>query len=146
MAKRIKQERHGKYRTPEYNSWRKAKERCYNKNHNRYKYYGEKKITMCDRWLNSFSAFYEDMGNKPFPKYHLDRILNSGNYCKSNCQWLSPKDNLRKKTNTLRVKQVLNIRELLKQGKTDASIAREFNVHRSTVWSIKTGRTWKDVC
>ena len=61
--------------------------RCYSKNHNSYDYYGGRGITVCDRWLESFENFYEDMGEKPSKKHSLDRINNDGNYEPDNCRW-----------------------------------------------------------
>lgn len=84
-------ETHGLTLSPEYGSWCKMKSRCYNKNNSRYYRYGERGIIVCERWINSFENFYEDMGNKPGEDYSIDRINNDGNYEKSNCRWATPK-------------------------------------------------------
>lgn len=72
---------------PEYNSWRAMVARCTNKNYWAYHRYGGRGIKICDRWINSFPNFLEDMGKKPTPKHSLDRINNKGNYEPDNCRW-----------------------------------------------------------
>ena len=70
---------------PLYQTWDGMKKRCYQPNATGYERYGAIGITICDRWLNSFWNFVEDMGNKPKNKT-LDRINNNLGYFKENCK------------------------------------------------------------
>lgn len=81
----------GKTQTIEYKSWLDMKARCTNPNSKYYYNYGGRGITICDRWLNSFEAFLEDMGMKPTKKHTLERTNNEGDYNKYNCIWATRK-------------------------------------------------------
>jgi len=70
----------------EYNSWDSMKQRCFNKNNDRYSNYGGRGITICSDWRDSFEKFFDDMGVRP-EGTTLDRIDNEGNYEVSNCKW-----------------------------------------------------------
>jgi hypothetical protein len=81
-----RKEKHGGYRSREYQSWRGMIQRCTNPKAKGYEYYGGRGIAVCDEWLNSFQQFLNDMG--PRPKYHtLDRIKGDDHYYKENCRW-----------------------------------------------------------
>jgi hypothetical protein len=78
---------HGMHGTLEYRSWQSMINRCTNVNNEAYNDYGGRGITVCDRWLNSFEAFYEDMGPRPSPNHSIDREENDLGYYKDNCRW-----------------------------------------------------------
>jgi hypothetical protein len=75
-----------KYRGSQRNAYYAMKNRCYNKNHPRFKDYGARGIRVCSRWLDSYDNFLEDMGKRP-EGTTLDRIYNDGNYEPGNCRW-----------------------------------------------------------
>lgn len=77
----------GTSESPEYVSWRAMRERCTNTNSSSYANYGGRGITVCERWMDSFSNFFEDMGAKPTPKHTLDRVDNEKGYNPNNCVW-----------------------------------------------------------
>ena len=79
--------KHGLTKTPEYHAWIAIKSRCYNKKDKRYKYYGEKGVTISENWIDSFETFLKDMGSRPSKKHSLDRIDCSAEYSKNNCRW-----------------------------------------------------------
>lgn len=86
--------RHGHTRnrrhSSEYMAWSSMKTRCLNPNNKRWKDYGGRGITICTRWLESFEAFFADMGPKPSRRHSIDRKNNNGNYNKRNCRWATP--------------------------------------------------------
>lgn len=84
--------------TPEYSVWISMKGRCYNKNEKEYKYYGGRGIIVCDRWLERFDNFFDDMGVRPSKKHSIDRINNDGNYEPSNCRWATTKEQSRNRS------------------------------------------------
>lgn len=111
--------------TKTYQSWRHMKSRCNNPSNLDYPNYGGRGITVCDRWLNDYDAFFEDMGERP-KGFSLDRINNNGNYEPLNCRWATPTEQANNKRNN----SILTI-----NGKTQtlSQWAKEKNIHHTVL-------------
>jgi hypothetical protein len=74
---------------PLYQTWNAMMTRCYNPQHEQFKDYGGRGITVCDRWhdVRLFIADIELLiGSRP-PKMTLDRIDNDGGYGPGKVRW-----------------------------------------------------------
>ena len=85
---------HGMSKTPTYSAWCHMKARCLDEGSTDFPRWGGRGITVCQRWQDSFEAFYEDMGEKPKGK-SIDRLDNSRGYEPGNCAWVTPKEQAR---------------------------------------------------
>ena len=77
----------------EYNALRDAVRRCHDPDHKSYHYYGQRGISVCDRWRfgesgrSGFELFLLDVGERPSAGLTLDREDNSRGYEPGNCHW-----------------------------------------------------------
>lgn len=81
----------GASRLPEYLVWRAIINRCENPLVESYRNYGGRGIKVCERW-HVFENFIADMGRRPHPRLTVERVDNSGDYCKKNCIWATRKE------------------------------------------------------
>lgn len=95
------------------------KARCLHKSNPRFFAYGGRGISFDPRW-ESFTAFLQDMGERPFGKT-LERKDNDGDYCKNNCIWATRSEQARNTSRTIHVSY---------QGKTQCLLdwARELGL------------------
>lgn len=73
--------------------WREMCHRCHNKDRSDYQYYGERGITVCTEWRESYAEFLKwsiDNGYKE--GLTLDRKNNSLGYSPNNCRWVTRKE------------------------------------------------------
>lgn len=78
---------HGKSKSKIYDVYLKMIDRCYKETDKGFINYGGRGIKVCDRWLESFENFLEDMGEPP-EKHSIDRENNNLGYSKENCRWV----------------------------------------------------------
>lgn len=84
---------HGLSSHPLYGVGMKMKDRCYNPQHMSYENYGGRGIKVCDRWLESFENFYNDVLEGYSEGLQLDRRNNDGNYEPENTRWVTNQQN-----------------------------------------------------
>lgn len=71
--------------------------RCYNIEHDDYKWYGAKGITICHDWIANPSKFEEWAINNGYQDdLTIDRIDSDDGYTPENCQWIPLVENVRK--------------------------------------------------
>jgi hypothetical protein len=92
----------GRSKAAEYSSWCSMRARCRNPNNAGWRNYGGRGIDVCDRWIESFQTFFEDMGPRPAGT-SLDRIDNDGDYEPGNCRWATRRQQALNRRNTIAV-------------------------------------------
>jgi hypothetical protein len=128
---------HGMSKTPEYNRWNKMKSRCHNPKDQKYKDYGGRGITICERWAWSFENFYTDMGPLKRVNDSIERLDVDGNYEPSNCVWATPIEQARNKRNHRMVSH--NGREMPLSEACELTGVK----YQSALYRLNMGKNWK---
>lgn len=89
---------HHNSKTSEFIIWQGMIQRCTNVNSKDFVNYGARGICVCQRWLDSFEAFLQDMGRRPTTGHSIDRYPNNnGNYEPTNCRWATASEQQKNK-------------------------------------------------
>ena len=123
------------------------KDRCLNEKSKDYPSYAGRGIKICQQWIDSFEAFYKDMGEKP-KGTSLDRIDVNGNYSKENCRWATASEQQRNKRIAWRWEIDGKIYESLQDAANQYGVSKQtivkwvdgyFDKRRNKTWSGKDG-------
>lgn len=121
--------KHGMSRHPAFAVWRSMRDRCGLPSHRAWLNYGGRGIVVCDRWRDSFEAFWADMGPTYQRGLDLDRVNNDGPYSPENCRWVSRRTNTMNKRSTIRSVDV-------------PELSRKLGISRSTIY-YRLQRGWR---
>ena len=130
---------HGMTKTRTWISWDSMIQRCTNPEHKSFDDYGGRGIKVCPAWLNEFSAFYKDMGERPAGKT-LDRIDTNGNYEPGNCRWATPTEQSNNRLNN-RVIEFDGRKQTVAEWARELGMSRQTLRHRLINWSIEDALT-----
>lgn len=127
--------------TAEYRTWGRMKRRCTKPQDKSFSDYGGRGIKMCDRWLNSYDAFLQDVGRRPTPAHSIDRIDVNGHYEPGNVRWATK----REQNNNTRVNHIIEFngeRLTLAQWSERTKIGHTTIIHRlKSGWTVERALT-----
>ena len=123
-----------------YRIWCGMKQRCYNPNDKKHKYYYDKGIGICDKWKDNFTEFYNWAINNGYnDSLTIDRIDNSKGYYPENCRWATYKQQNNNRSNTKKV--IYNNIEYLR-----SEFCEVFKINESTLRAkLKRGMTVEEI-
>lgn len=143
--------KHGDAHGRLYSVWNMMKQRCGDQNNKSYKNYGQRGISVCEEWKNSYELFRDwalSNGYDANAKTHkctIDRIDNNGNYCPENCRFVSATEQARNMRSN-------NIVTYKGQSKTLSEWSEETGIRAITIgdrlrhgWSVEEALTIKPI-
>lgn len=126
-------------------TWHGMIDRCHNPKAPNYNDYGARGIAVCERWRESFDAFYIDMGIKP-SGYSIERINFNGHYEPGNCRWATVTEQNRNKRDVVLNEEVVSdAKRRHAEGESIAGIARRVGIKYHTMYQAIKGVSWKEV-
>ncbi len=126
---------HGMSNSRLYRIWQNMKNRCYNPNVDRYDRYGGRGITVCEKWRDSFEAFYKwAIDNGYSDELSIDRKDVNGNYTPDNCRWISMDKQADNKSNS-------RIFEYNGEAHTVSEWSKILDISRDIIWN-RINRGW----
>lgn len=108
-----------------YGMWKGMWQRCTNPNHEKYKHYGGRGITVCETWKD-FWVFVSDVGPRP-EGYLLERENNDASYSKDNCLWAPYSVQARNKRNNIKTTDGIAVDSSIKLGGNRSLVQQRIN-------------------
>lgn len=138
--------KHGEYYTKLYKVWISMKQRCFNPKSKDYPDYGGRGITICPEWAESYIVFRDWALNNGYSEgLQINRIFNDNNYEPNNCNFVTAKENTRKrrgqKIESMEIAK--EIRYLYSTGNyTQKELATIYGVKQATISLIINNKQW----
>ena len=125
-------------------------ERCTNPNCVGYERYGARGITVCQEWIDSPQAFVDwALANGFSPELQIDRIDNDKGYSPDNCRWVTARENIRNRSNSVITPTIAGQAKFLYQIEevTIKDIADYFGINKNTMANVLTpsSEKWSDI-
>lgn len=87
-----------------YDVWKNMIDRCTNSHNDRYYTYGARGVSVCREWMENFHTFAKwALSHGWFPDLWIERKDVNGAYCPENCTFATRKEQMRNKTNNIRI-------------------------------------------
>lgn len=137
----------GGVKTYTFKSYECMVKRCYDPRDDSFRHYGAKGIEVCNRWLESYCSFLEDMGVRP-KGMSIERKDGKGNYNPDNCCWATPTQQSRnRESNKLTMELARAIRsrkaELNETG-PEIITALGLQCTPATVYRVLSNLIWRE--
>ncbi len=118
---------HGMRGTKLYSIWNNMKNRCSNMNTDSYQNYGERGISVCKEWEESFDNFLTwSLANGYNNNLSLDRIDNDKGYNPNNCRWATMKEQGNNRRNNINI-------TINDKTQTQSQWEEEFDLKQGTI-------------
>lgn len=132
--------------TKEFSAWVSIKSRCLNPQHQDYRYYGGRGVSVCNRWRDSYPNFLADVGPAPTAQHTIERLDPNKGYEPHNVIWADRKQQARnRRFCTLSVLKAKAARDLAATGSyTRNQIATILGVTSTAVGQVLRKEIWCD--
>lgn len=134
----VRVKKHGGRGTRLFSIWKNMKARCYNPKNKKFVIYGGRGITVCEEWVNNYTAFRDWSLSHGYAEHlTIDRIDNDKGYSPENCRWATVLQQARNKQHN-------HLITYKNETKTLSEWAEQFHIDHRTIlrrlelgWSVE---------